>query len=114
MARNSRALLLRIGRNVRQLRLHRGWSQEELAERVGNTDKHIGQIERGQVNVGVNILTAIAAQFSVAVTDLLGGQNDIPLRDALIETELEQIARALEALRRMMRAQRVRRRTRRG
>ena len=51
----------RIGNNVKELRARRGWSQQQLAELAGNTDKHIGQIERGEVNVTIDILTAIAA-----------------------------------------------------
>lgn len=45
-------------------------SQEQLAEVVGNTGKHVGQIERGEVNVGLDVLSRIAAALSVDVADL--------------------------------------------
>ncbi len=60
----------RVGRNVRRLRRARGLSQERLAELAGNTAKHIGQIERAEVNVGLDVLTRIAAALSIDLADL--------------------------------------------
>ena len=70
MPEQLRAVRLRVGRNVQRLRRSRGISQERFAELVGNTGKHIGQVERGEVNVGLDILTRIAAAFSVDVEEL--------------------------------------------
>ena len=71
MPENVRAVRLRVGRHVQRLRRSRGFSQERLAELVGNTGKHIGQVERGEVNVGLDILTRIARALSVDIGDLL-------------------------------------------
>jgi transcriptional regulator with XRE-family HTH domain len=60
----------RVGRTIRQLRLLRGWSQELLAERANSSPKHVGRIERGQVDIGLNSLTAIANALSVNIADL--------------------------------------------
>ena len=62
-----RAIRLRVGRAIRRLRLARGFSQEQLAERAGGSGKHIGAIERGQANVGLDALGRIAAALSVDV-----------------------------------------------
>lgn len=70
MQEHVRAIRERVGRNVKRLREARGWSQATLAELVGNNEKHIGQIERGQVNTGINTLAAIAYRFAVNVTEL--------------------------------------------
>jgi putative transcriptional regulator len=61
-----------VAERVKQLRAARGWSQEELAERVGNTGRHISLIETGKVNAGLDILASIASQFAVDVADLFG------------------------------------------
>lgn len=74
MPEQLRAVRLRVGRNVQRLRRARGLSQERLAEMVGNTGKHIGQVERGEVNVGLDILTQIARALSVDVGDLFAKQ----------------------------------------
>jgi transcriptional regulator with XRE-family HTH domain len=55
---------------IRQLRLVRGWSQEKLAERASSSPKHVGRIERGQVDIGLNRLTEIANALSVDIADL--------------------------------------------
>jgi transcriptional regulator with XRE-family HTH domain len=55
---------------VRELRLLRGWSQEQLAERANSSPKHVGRIERGQVNVGLDGLAELARALSVTISDL--------------------------------------------
>jgi transcriptional regulator with XRE-family HTH domain len=70
MSENWRSVRRRVGRRVKQLRLLRGLSQEQLAEQVGNTGKHISEVELAKVNVGIDVLTAIAATFGVDVAEL--------------------------------------------
>jgi transcriptional regulator with XRE-family HTH domain len=62
----------RVANTVKQLRTAHGLSQDQLAERVGNTGRHISLVESGKVNVGVDILASIATEFAVDVTDLFG------------------------------------------
>jgi len=70
MQDHGRAVRTRVGRTIRQIRLLRGWSQERLAERANSSPKHVGRIERGQVNIGLNRLTEIANALSVNIADL--------------------------------------------
>ena len=70
------AVRQRVGRNVRRLRELREWTQDELAEKVGNTNRHVGQIERGEVNVTIDYLAKIAASLSTDVATLFF--NDTP------------------------------------
>ena len=68
---------LRIGRNMRRLREMRQLTQVQLAEMVGtNNDRHMGQIERGEANVGLNYLAKIADSLSADIADLFF--NDEP------------------------------------
>jgi transcriptional regulator with XRE-family HTH domain len=107
MRDNLRTVRLRVGRNVRHLRLQRGLSQERLAELVGNTAKHIGQVERGEVNVTIDILTSIAVHLSVGVAELFGPTSPSAVRsDALADLELEQIEHVLKIVRRARRGAR--------
>lgn len=103
----ARAIRLVVGRNVRQLRLLRGFSQERLAELVGNTNKHIGLIEQGRTNVGIDLLARLAAALSVTVADLFseGRSAEAPKRRAYLITDrelnrIERLLRTLEAVRR--------------
>lgn len=96
-----RATRMSVGRNVRRLRLLRGFSQERLAELAGTGDKHIGQIERGEVNTGIDTLSAVAAALSVNVAALFGE----PRRTGharvfvLTESELDRLHEALRVVR---------------
>src|SRR4051794_1423133 len=66
---------LRVAKGVKRLRRLRGWSQEQLAEQVGNTEKHISQIERGKVNVGIDVLASIASELEVDVAELFRNRS---------------------------------------
>ncbi len=55
--------------NLRQLRLARGWSQEQLAELAGLNIRTIQRVERGQ-NAGLETLKALAAVFETNVNQL--------------------------------------------
>lgn len=50
----------RFGQRVRQLRLAKGLTQEELAERAGLHPTYIGGIERGERNLGLDNLLKLA------------------------------------------------------
>lgn len=62
--------LLALGRTVRRLRVERDMSQEELAERSGLHRNYIGGIERGERNVGVRALFAIARGLEISAREL--------------------------------------------
>jgi transcriptional regulator with XRE-family HTH domain len=98
MQEQLQAVRERIGTNVKQLRQSRNWSQQELAELVGNTDKHIGQIERGEVNVTIDILTAVATHLSVDVVRLLQDPAAPPESYTIPGEVLDEAERALQAL----------------
>lgn len=63
-----------LGRNIKSLRLQHGWSQEELADRVGydsSTKKStISKIENGQSDLPLSKLKAFAEVFGVSCSDL--------------------------------------------
>jgi transcriptional regulator with XRE-family HTH domain len=50
----------RFGERIRQLRLAKGWSQEELAVRSGLHPTYIGGIERGERNLGLDNILKLA------------------------------------------------------
>jgi transcriptional regulator with XRE-family HTH domain len=96
----SNAVRLRIATHVKRLRLQRGWSQEQLAERVGNTAKHISEIERGRANVGVDLLASIAGALGVDVAELFRNRaaGDATLTYTLTARDLERVQDALRIL----------------
>lgn len=63
------------GKIVKDLRLKRGLSQEELGEAVGLNKNTIGMLERGERNTKDSNTERIADFFGVTV-DFLKGKND--------------------------------------
>lgn len=61
----------RLGDNVRQLRLAKGWSQEEFADRAGIHRTYVSDIERGVRNPTITVLEKIAAPLGVPPGQLL-------------------------------------------
>ncbi len=61
----------KVGRNIQQYRLKKGWTQEELAFEADLHRAYIGQIERGEKNIGVQNLEKIAKALNIRVSSLL-------------------------------------------
>ena len=55
--------------HIRELRLARGWSQEQLAELSGLSVRTIQRLENGQ-KAGLESLNALAAVFAVPLSAL--------------------------------------------
>jgi len=60
-----------VGFNIRRIREQQGFSQEELAALAGLHRAYVGQIERGEKNVGLKNLERIATALGVNVKDLM-------------------------------------------
>ena len=60
-----------LARNLRALRLARGWSQEKMAERCGLHRTYVGAIERGERNVTLETLNALALALGVPAAELI-------------------------------------------
>jgi transcriptional regulator with XRE-family HTH domain len=60
-----------VGFNIRRIREERGLSQEELGAVAGLHRPYIGQIERGEKNIGLTNLDKIAKGLKVNIKDLL-------------------------------------------
>jgi len=57
--------------NLRQLRLARGFSQERLAEQAGLHRTYVGSVERGERNISIDNIEALAAALGVPADSIL-------------------------------------------
>jgi transcriptional regulator with XRE-family HTH domain len=55
----------KVGKKIRYFRKQRGWSQERLALETGLHRAYIGQIERGEKNLGIVNLEKISLSLGV-------------------------------------------------
>lgn len=63
----------RFGQNVRALRLEKGWTQEELADRSGLTPVQISRVERGVREVRLTTLLRLMKALETTPGRLLDG-----------------------------------------
>ncbi|TFF34148.1 XRE family transcriptional regulator [Mucilaginibacter psychrotolerans] len=59
------------GKNIRTLRHDRGWSQEDVASRLGISIPAFSKIETGVTDINLSRLEQIANIFEVSVVNLL-------------------------------------------
>ena len=61
-----------FGTAVRSRRQHLGFSQEALADRARLHRTYIGSVERGERNVSLKNMVAIASALRMSASELLG------------------------------------------
>src|SRR6188472_4418062 len=76
MAEDLDALLVALGQRARALRLARGWTLREVAERSGVSARFLVQLESGRGNISVKRLADLAGAFKIPTADLLS--DDYP------------------------------------
>jgi transcriptional regulator with XRE-family HTH domain len=60
-----------LGATIRELRVKKGWSQEEFAHICGLHRSHMGEIERGRANITLATLVIIAQKLQISPAALL-------------------------------------------
>lgn len=69
MVENARTSLL-LGQRIRELRVEKGWSQEELGERCGLDRTYVSGVERGVRNPTLSVIERIAVGLGVTIVEL--------------------------------------------
>jgi len=67
---NKPEILIQFGLKVKEERLKRGWSQEELAEKTGLHRTYIGMIERAEKNITLVNIEKIAKALNINLKNL--------------------------------------------
>lgn len=63
-----------LGRKVRELREARGWTRDQLGDRIGITGSTVGQIERGEIEAPPGPrLERLARAFGISLRSLVSG-----------------------------------------
>ena len=67
-----------LGRRIREIRRAQGVSQEELAHKSGLDRSYVGCVERGERNVSIDNITALARALSVPIAALVTFPDEEP------------------------------------
>jgi HTH-type transcriptional regulator / antitoxin HipB len=65
-----------LGRILQQARLLNGWSQRELAARIGTTQRYIWEIEAGKPSIFVERLFALMRETGTELTATIDPRSD--------------------------------------
>jgi transcriptional regulator with XRE-family HTH domain len=71
------AIEKRFGRKILELRKARGWSQQELARRLGTSGVIVGRYERGGMTPSIKVASKLAEIFGVTIDSLIA-EREIP------------------------------------
>jgi len=99
---------LLLGRRIRNLRIIKGWTQEELGGQAELSYKFIGEIERGQQNPSFETLVKISVALKVELPELFRFEQEAVEKKA-VEDRIERIVKSLpdDDLRRLFMVLRV-------
>lgn len=90
--------MAKINETLKQLRLDRGMTQEEVAEQVGLTRQAVSSYESGRTQPGLDILERLAQVYEVELTDIIYGRSkSVLLSNALKITAIAAAAVVLAA-----------------
>ncbi len=62
-----------LGTRIRELRLKKGWSQEQFADNCDIHRSHMGEIERGETNLTLSTMLVIAQKLETTISALFRG-----------------------------------------
>jgi transcriptional regulator with XRE-family HTH domain len=74
-----------LGHRVRSKRLERGWSQMELAERIGIHFTFVSSVERGEQNVSLHSLLKLADGLDLNPAVLVNQTFSSPICQSSVE-----------------------------
>ena len=69
--------LARIGKLIRDARVHRGWTQTELAEVLNTSQSAVNRIERGHQNITLEMVARIGEALDSEIVSLGGGPTHL-------------------------------------
>jgi len=80
-----------IGPRIRELRLERGLTLDELARAANISASHLSRLERGQTAPSFTVAAAIARQIGVLPSDLVTIQREQSSVDDALVTALQEL-----------------------
>lgn len=85
---------MKINEKIKKLRLEKGWSQTQLANKMGIHPQNIGRYERGSFSPSVEALIKFAEVFGVSIDYLVNEElsdTQIIVKDKQLQKYIEQV-----------------------
>ena len=78
MATDDREFFVALGVRIAQFRHERGWTQQELAEKLGVAQQTLAHYEVGRIRIPASTLPLLATLFMTPVDTLVGHTQHMP------------------------------------
>lgn len=75
-----------LGQRIKECRKKRDYTQQELAEQINFSPKHIGNVERGDAKPSIDLLVALANTLNVSLDYLL--QDSLILKNSDADNQI--------------------------
>lgn len=80
---------------IKDLRIEKGWTQKELAERIQTSNKNIWAWENKISSPDIETLIVLAKVFEVTVDYLIGNSDDFGIVNIVANSELTEDEKAI-------------------
>lgn len=95
----------KTGLFIAAMRRQKGWTQKELAERIGVTDKAVSRWETGKGMPDVSLLKPLSETLNVSLNELLSGEaiepeHTLEKSDALVLRTIQEFGERIRRFRR--------------
>lgn len=87
-----------MGNRIEELRSARGWTQEQLAERMGTSQQQVGRLEKAQRRLNTDWLEKAAEALEVRIEDLFEQKDRSALIDDVSPVDDETMGSIAQAL----------------
>ena len=89
--------MLKLYENIKKLRKENNWTQEELAKKLGYTDRStIAKIEAGKVDLAQSKIMEFANVFGIDAGDLMGWDDFTIVHDGNIIYDQDEYKKQIE------------------
>jgi transcriptional regulator with XRE-family HTH domain len=103
--RDKTSTTIRVGSRIKSLRLKKKLSQARVAESSGISSKYLGEVERGEANISVELVGKVAQGLGVPMAAIMENEHEQPhqeLVDAIIRLAPELSEKDAQIVYRMM------------
>lgn len=76
ISKQQKKALKDLANRIREVRLQKGLTQEELAHSIGKDKQAIQRLERGETSPGYLSLLEVCEGLEISISDLLRGLNE--------------------------------------
>lgn len=74
-----------VGSRIKALRGKRKMSQAKVAEASGISPKYLGEVERGEANISIELINRIAAVLTVPMSAIMENEHERPHQELISE-----------------------------